>query len=85
MSNPVELFYLKAGEMVWYFDDISRRGLIEEGIKTITEFMLTKPSRKQFDQHPGIQRLLREVPELRAKYQKHIRESVAFDSHTPVA
>ena len=85
MSNQVNLFYLKSGDMVWYFDDINRKGLIEEGLKQLQEFVKTKPSRKEFDQHPGIQRILREVPELRAKYQKHIRESVAFDSHTPVA
>jgi hypothetical protein len=81
MSNTVELYYLKVGEMTWYFDDISRKGLIEQGIKTITEFMQTKPSRKEFDQHPGIQRILREVPECRQTYQKHIRESVVFESH----
>ena len=85
MSNPVELFYLKQGEMVWYFDDISRRGQIEAGLKQLQEFVKTTSSRQEFDQHPGIQRILREVPELRARYQKHIRETVAFDSHTPVA
>jgi len=84
MSNQVQLFYIKAGGMVWYFDDISRRGLIEESLKTFTEFMQTRPSREQFDQHPGIQRLLREVPECRMTYQKHIRESVAFESHKPL-
>jgi len=84
MSNPVELYYLKQGDRMWYFDDISRKGLIEQGLKTITEFMLSGPSRQEFDQHPGIQRILREVPECRQTYQKHIRESVAFESHKRV-
>ena len=84
MSNQVELYYLKQGEMMWYFDDINRKGLIEEGLKQLHEFMQTKPSRKEFDQHPGIQRILREVPECRMTYQKHIRENVAFESHKPL-
>lgn len=85
MSDQVNFYYIKSGEIMWYFDDINRRSVIESGLVQLHAFMLTKPSRKEFDQNPGIQRLLREVPELRAKYQKHIRESVVFDSHTPVA
>lgn len=85
MSNQINVYYIKSGAMVWYFDDINRRSVIEAGLVQLHAFMLTKPSRKQFDQNPDIQRLLREVPELRAKYQKHIRDNVVFDSHTPVA
>ena len=84
MSDQVQTYYVKMGETVWYFSDINRRHLIEQGVKTITEFMQTKPTREQFDQHPGIQRILREVPECRASYQKHIRQTVEFDSDSPI-
>jgi hypothetical protein len=85
MSNQVELYYVKVGLAVFYFTDISRRSLIEESLKQLFEYQKSVISREQFDQHPGIQRILREVPECRGKYQQRIRENVEFDSHTPVA
>lgn len=86
MSDTINLFYLKTADgRVWYFDDINRKSIIEQGLLQLYEFVKTRPSRKEFDQHPGIQRILREVPECRASYQRHICESVKFDSHTPVA
>jgi len=85
MSNQIELHYIKTADgKMWYFSDITRRGLIEEGLKELYKFFLTKPTREQFNQHPGIQRLLREVPECRLTYQKHICDNVVFDSHKQV-
>jgi hypothetical protein len=85
MSNQVQLYYVKVGLAVFYFTDISRRSLIEKSLKQLFEYQKNVISREQFEQHPGIQRILREVPECRAKYQQRIRENVEIDSHTPVA
>jgi hypothetical protein len=85
MSDQVELFYVKTNLAVFYFTDITRKSLIEESLKQLFDYQKSVISRQQFERHPGIQRILREVPECRASYQKHIRQSVKFDSHTPMS
>jgi hypothetical protein len=80
----VELFYIKANGMFWYYTDISRKSLIEQGIRTIHSFMLTKPSPEEFRNNVIVQNILSEVPECSLAYQKHLRENIQIDTSTPV-
>jgi hypothetical protein len=81
----VELFYFKVGEAKWYFSDISRKSLIEQGMRTLIAFMATKPSPEEFSNNVIIQNILSEVPECSLAYQKHLRDNIDLNGpHTPV-
>jgi hypothetical protein len=77
-------FYIKANGVYFYFTDLQRKSVIEDAIKQMISYMRKVTTDKQFDNHKGIQHLLKTVPELTASYQANVRENFVPDQHSPI-